>query len=109
MVKQSNFEIDLEISRLEIKGIDKILDIVKLTISIGTPTCVLLLSQKLEDWWQIVAFGILAGVVLGAFIELFNLTHKRNDILLNIKKKYVSEKRRPINFLKKLSGRKDST
>lgn len=106
MSKKSNFEIDLEIHKLEIEGIDKVLDIVKLIVSIGAPVCALLLSRGMANWWQWVAFGVLFGVVLGAFVELFNQTHKRNDILSEMKKKYLSEKSRPNSLLNYLARRK---
>ena len=92
MTKISNFEIDLEIYKLELDGIDKMLDIVKLILVVGVPVCAGLLSQGLQNWWQWIAFGLLLGFVVGAFIELFRIVGDRNEIIAEMKQKYLNEK-----------------
>lgn len=94
MSTKNDFEIDLAVHKLEIEGIDKILDIVKLIVGVGTPACAVLLSQGLSNWWQWVAFGVLFGVVLGAFVELFSLTGDRNEIVSRMKQRHIQEKTR---------------
>lgn len=104
MSKKSNFEIDLEIYKLELEGIDKILDIVKLILVVGVPVCAGLLSQGMEHWWQWVAFSLMLGFVAGAFVELFNFTSERSGIIAEMKQKYLNEKAKPRKFF----GRKES-
>lgn len=105
MSKRDNFEIDLEIHKLELEGIDKILDIVKLIVAIGLPVCAGLLYQGPENWWQWVPFGVLFGVVLGAFIEMFNLTGERNIILSEMKQVYLGRKYQSSGILTKIKKR----
>lgn len=108
MTKSNDFQIDLEIHKLELEGIDKILDIIKLTVSIGTPACALLLSQGMENWWQWVAFSVLFGVVLGAFVELFNQAGARNEILSEMKTKYLNEQHKPKGIIRRFASKRGS-
>lgn len=101
MTKKSNFEIDLEIHKLELNGIDKMLDIVKLILAVGAPVCAGLLSQGLKNWWQWLAFGLLLGFVIGAFIELFRILADRGEIIAEMKQRYLKEKSKPRQLFRR--------
>lgn len=101
MTKDKDFQIDLEIHKLELEGIDKVLDVIKLILAIGTPVCAGLLSQGLNDWWQLAAFSALLGIVSGAFVELFAWTRDRGKIVSKMKQRYLNYKSEPVKLPKR--------
>ncbi len=107
MGKKNDFEIDLEVYKLELEGIDKIIDVAKLITVVGAPVSAGLLSQGIREWWQWLAFALLAGFVIAAVHELFRLTSDRNEIIAKMKQKYLGEKSKPKDSMTRIFKKKN--
>lgn len=102
MIGRNSPQIDLEIYKLELNGIDKLIDAVKLIIIVMTPVSAGLLSAGIREWWQQAGFGLALGLSIGGVIGLFRLIDERNDTIAMMKVKYLQEKTRRKSFFERI-------